>query len=100
MQDKVQKFIQSNALGCPTECRYLDLVSEIGELGKEILLATNYGKTNFSPTQNLNSEMGDCLFSLLALCDTLGLEAETVLDDALAKYSARFAKKDTVGSEE
>lgn len=100
MQNKVRNFIQSHGLDCPPESRCLDLMSELGELGKEILLATNYGKTNFSATENLSNEMGNCLFSLLALCDALGLEAETALEEALAKYSIRFTQKATAGSGE
>lgn len=100
MQNKVRNFIQDHKLDCPLESRYLDLMSELGELGKEILLATNYGKTNFSPSKNLSSEMGDCLFSLLALCDSLGLDAEAALEGALAKYRARFIQKGNVGSGE
>ena len=42
--------------------------------------------------------MGDCLFSLLALCGELGIDAREALEGALKKYSERFAEKADVGS--
>lgn len=43
-QKKVKRFCKSNKITSPIEYRVLDLVSEIGELVKEILIMSDYGQ--------------------------------------------------------
>ena len=62
MQNAVNAFLETNELFCGEQIRYIDLVSEIGELGKEIIKSTNYGKTPHSSNESTAEEMGDCLF--------------------------------------
>ena len=92
MQKTVSDFIQKHNLQTTPEIRYIDLTSEIGELGKEILLSSNYGANKYSKTHETEDEIGDCLFSLLALCCALDIDAETALHKALEKYEKRFAQ--------
>ena len=99
MQQKVQAFLEAFQLQCPIESRYIDLVSEIGELGKEILQSTNYGKNDFAPRAALQEEMGDCLFSLLALCEALHLDSGSALQSVLDKYRKRLLEKGHAGSD-
>ncbi len=47
MQRNVRAFVERNHLECGAQSRYVDLVSEVGELGKEILKSTDYGKAAF-----------------------------------------------------
>ncbi|MCL2619904.1 MAG: hypothetical protein FWD97_03080 [Defluviitaleaceae bacterium] len=89
MQELVKEFIEKQGWRTDAQSRYLDLVSEVGELGKEILLSTDYGKTDFSLTPSTTDEMGDCLFSLLALCTEMGINSEEALKQSISKYEAR-----------
>lgn len=98
MQNKVQTYVHANGLACGVQTRYMDLVSEIGELGKELVKGSDYGTKLFSQTDKTADEMGDCLFSLLALCCELGIDADTALDDALNKYEARRAATGQISS--
>ena len=98
MQKSVKDFIKKYNLQTNEQIRYMDLVSEVGELGKEILTGTNYGKKEYEHTHNASSELGDCLFSLLALCCQMNVDAEQALGQALAKYEARFAQKGSINS--
>ena len=98
MQKRVREFVGRYNLSCGETARYLDLVSEVGELGKEILKGTDYGKRPFSAPAALKGEVGDCLFSLLALCGELELDAEEVLAEAMDKYARRFERKGDIGS--
>ena len=50
------------------------------------------------PGAGLEEEIGDCLFSLLALCSATGLDAEKALAAALEKYASRAARTGQVGS--
>ena len=81
------------------ETRFIDLSSEVGELGKEILRGTNYGEKEFSNTDNLESEFGDVLFSLVSVANCVGVDLGAALEEALNKYEIRFKEKGHIGSE-
>ena len=98
MQKLVEDFMDKHALYTNERIRYIDLVSEVGELGKEILKCTTYGKKEYEHSSDANGELGDCLFSLLALCCEMNVDAAEALRKALAKYETRFAQKGNIGS--
>ena len=98
MQDLVRDFLQDHTINNDRIVRYVDLVTEVGELGKEMLKGSDYGQRPHTVTSNTQSEIGDCLFSLLALCEAMGIDAEAALQCALAKYEARFVEKGEIGS--
>ena len=62
LQKRVKKFCEIYNLECPLELRILDLVSEMGELAKEIIKSTNYGKEKFNFRKEIENEMGDLFF--------------------------------------
>ena len=99
MQHQIRQFINTHGLNCGPESRFIDLASEVGELGKEILKATAYGRKPFTPGPGCQEEMGDCLFSLLALCCETGIDAAEALEGALDKYRARLRRRGDAGSE-
>ena len=66
IQKKVNDFNTKYNLGGSVETRFIDLSSEVGELGKEILESSDYGEKEFSKTGNLESEFGDVLFPLIS----------------------------------
>ena len=77
----------------------LDLVSEVGEVAKEILLATAYGEQS-QPTfrPQLPAELGDVMFSLLLLAEACDVDAGDALEIALGKYAHRLAERGGAGS--
>lgn len=100
MQVSVNEFIEKYNLQSDVATRYIDLMSELGEFGKEILISTKYGKTELEVNARMADEIGDCLFSMLALCCELGVNSQEVLLEALGKYERRFASKGDLGSNE
>jgi len=98
VQSKVDSFIKKYKLESPIETKYIDLVSEIGELGKEIIEGTNYGNTPFEKTENLEYELGDAFFSLICLANKLDYDLNDALDKVLDKYNKRFLNKGNIGS--
>lgn len=96
----VYGFLDEYKLRCGINERYIDLSSEVGELGKELLKATDYGKADFRMTADTEQELGDCLFSLIALSRELGIDPAAALDSALAKYKRRFDAKGRIGSDD
>ncbi|MCL2372494.1 MAG: MazG-like family protein [Defluviitaleaceae bacterium] len=98
MQKQTQQFLTQHNLYRTAATRYIDLVSEVGELGKEILTATAYGKTELQPTASITEEIGDAIFSMMALCCELNINAEAALAKAIEKYQHRFATKGHIAS--
>lgn len=62
-QKQVNDFMEAQGLSFSLEARMLDLVSEVGELAKEVLKGSDYGTAPLLPGAGLEEEMGDCLFS-------------------------------------
>jgi len=98
IQEKVNELVKQYNLETSTEVRFIDLVSEVGELGKEILKGNDYGKRDFGNTENLESEIGDVLFSLICVANGLNIDLSNALDGVLEKYNDRFSKKGNIGS--
>ncbi|MGD1994243.1 MAG: MazG-like family protein [Anaerolineae bacterium] len=76
----------------------LDLSSEVGEVAKALLEATDYGRRRPCPGPELAVELGDALYALLTLAEVCGVDAGLALRDALAKYERRLAGKGSAGS--
>ena len=91
-QKKVQLFCKKNNLSSSVEHRVLDVVSELGELSKEILKASNYGKSSYVSNEKIKLELGDMLFSLITLANSLDVNLEAALETVLKKYEKRIEK--------
>ncbi|MCL2415223.1 MAG: hypothetical protein FWD01_00245 [Defluviitaleaceae bacterium] len=80
--------------------RFLDLVSEIGELGKELLEGSDYGDRDFEldDIELIEMELGDVIFALACLANTLGIDMESAFSTATSKYTARFENFGRVGT--
>ena len=91
-QKKVQSLCKKNNLSSSVEHRVLDVVSELGELSKEILKASNYGKSSYISNEKIKLELGDVLFSLITLANSLDVNLEAALETVLKKYEKRIEK--------
>jgi NTP pyrophosphatase (non-canonical NTP hydrolase) len=89
-QQRATEFAQKHNLLHPPGVFALDLASEVGEVAKEILLATDYGQRPFQSQPNLAAELGDVLYSLCLLASSAGVDLETALDAVLVKYTQRL----------
>lgn len=99
MQGLVQEMVKKYNLEISPELRYIDLTSEVGELGKELLKSTRYGKKVFIKSENMQSEIGDIFFSLACIANSLEIDIEQALIEAMKKYQRRFNEKGNIGSE-
>ena len=101
MQNKVKNFNEEKDCHfkpMSPEARLLDIMSEIGELGKEILKNTKYGTSDFALTDDFVMEYGDVLYSLLSLANETGVDSEEALNLAIEKYRNRIKQKGDMGS--
>lgn len=92
LQERIAQFVADNGMDTAPEFRALDLVSEVGEVSKEILRMTDYGKAGMMPREEIKGELGDVLFALMALADSLDVDLEEALEMVLDKYAKRLEK--------
>jgi NTP pyrophosphatase (non-canonical NTP hydrolase) len=85
-------------LGHTPQNHALDLMSEVGEVAKSLLQASDYGQSPLQLSPALSEELGDAFYSLAALAESLNVDLEAALDSALAKYEARLALQGHPGS--
>jgi NTP pyrophosphatase (non-canonical NTP hydrolase) len=78
--------------------RYADVMSELGELGKELLLGNNYGTKPMEPAENLAKELGDVVFALALLANSVGLDLDECFDVTMEKYNRRYENTGQTGS--
>ncbi len=97
-QSQVREFLARSGLSHTPQTHALDLASEVGEVAKAILEASDYGQSSISPDAALTEELGDAFFSLTALAESLGIDLEAALQTALDKYQIRLASKGHSGS--
>ncbi len=98
MQRRVAEFTTRAGLDTSVPFRTLDLASETGELAKEVLKATAYGREPFAPTDGWADELADTLFALICLANSTNVDLVTALDAALAKYEGRLTGRGEAGS--
>ena len=99
ISEEVREFLNVSKTFSDTFVRLADIQSELGELSKEILKATRYGKTE-TPTrhESIEDEYGDLLFSALALGVELKADPEYCLKKSIEKYNKRLEKTGQIGS--
>lgn len=99
-QNKIKEFCKKYNLEMNPEERILDINSELGEISKEILKSTNYGRDtkNKIDKEAILLEIGDLLYASIALANSLDIDVEEALDKTLKKYENRL-KKGSPGSE-
>ena len=97
-QRTVVDFVAEHQLESPVEARVLDLVSEVGEVAKEVLKAGEYGRQPFQPTEAWSEELADAFFALICIANSTNVNLDTALIEALDKYTQRLALKGEAGS--
>lgn len=97
-QNQIKEFCKKNKLEAPLEHRVLDTISELGEVSKEILKASSYGKKDPMYRPELKLELGDLLYSLITIANYFDINLEEALNLVLKKYENRL-KKGSIGSE-
>ena len=101
-QSRALEFANEHNLHHAPGVYALDLMSELGEVAKEILLATDYGKRPFPDAANddLTAELGDALYSLCQLANAASVDLEDAFTQAIKKYQTRWQNKGHIGSPE
>lgn len=98
LQNKIREFSKEYNLDSAPEYKILDTVSELGEVAKEMLKMTNYGKKETKFNDEIKSELGDLLYSVTTIANSLNVDLEKAINMVLAKYEKRL-KRGGIGSE-
>ena len=98
-QRAVAAFVATNDMEAPPAYRLLDLASEVGELATDACESTGYGDAP-DEVDLARDELGDALFALLALAESLDYDAGDALRASLAKYERRLDDRGRAGSRE
>ena len=96
-QHEAAKLAQKYCLNANLTARYMDLVSEIGELGKELLLGSEYGNKELKITDDATKEIGDIVFALAMLANEMNLDLDECFAEAMEKYRKRFEQTGQIG---
>lgn len=92
MQEQVTEFVSKYGLKADAQSRYIDFMSEAGQLGQAILQASDYGSRPLYVTDEIAAKAGDTLFSFFAMISDFGLDAQDILDAVMASYQARLSE--------
>ncbi len=98
IQKLVEEFVKHHKLETPPAYRLLDLAAELGELSKELLKGSDYGRSSFTPPTEWQAELGDVYFSLICLANSTDIDLVVALEGAVEKYSHRLAAGGEAGS--
>ncbi|MDA8204823.1 MAG: nucleotide pyrophosphohydrolase [Thermaerobacter sp.] len=95
MQGQVDGWISQFEEGYfPPNVMILRLAEELGELAREV--NHEYGpkrKKATEPDGSLAMEIGDMLFVLVSLANSLGLDLEAIFGQVMVKYETRDANR-------
>jgi NTP pyrophosphatase (non-canonical NTP hydrolase) len=97
-QKIVDNFVKKNKLDSPIEYKFIDLVSELGEIAKVLNLITKYKKLTVGASAELFEEIGDVYYSLLTLANYFDADLSVLLEKVINKYK-KGLKQGTPGSE-
>ena len=97
-QQRVAAFVEEYELRGEPEFRILDLTAEVGEIAADATKSTDWGMEH-SELDVATDEIGDALFSLLAVAESLDIDAGDALGESLAKYEKRLDETGSASSE-
>lgn len=97
-QRKVSEFAAEHELEGKPAFRILDLAAEVGEIAADATKSTGWG-TKPDGLAVETDEIGDALFSLLLVAESLDIDAGEALDEALKKYEHRITETGSASSE-
>ncbi len=97
-QQQAANFAEQYNLKHSPTVHALDAMSELGEVAKELLSGSAYGTQELEIRPNLPAELGDLLYSICLLADSLEIDLDMALAQTLLKYENRWQTTGAVNS--
>lgn len=98
-QTRAHHFAQKRNLYHSPGVYALDLMSELGEVAKEILIASAYETQETQFRSQFADELGDVLYSLCLLASSANIDLEEAFTNTLHKYEQRWEATGKIGSQ-
>ncbi len=92
LQYKVKTFCTQHNLESPPEHRVLDALAELGEVAKEILKMSDYGRQPLCYRDELKLELGDVVYSIMTIANYFDVDIDEAVNLVLAKYEQRLGR--------
>ena len=90
----LNEFLSKADATMDPQSRMIDISSEVGELGKEVLKSTKYGRNEFTVSSEFEEEYGDVLYSLLSMGLENNIDIEDIMKKTIKKMNSRFGITD------
>ena len=90
MENLVKQFNEKYMEPLQPNIRIQDIMSEIGELAKEVVKIQDYENKNFEINDDLILEYGDALYTLLSFELENNIDIDLVIKKIIDKYKSRF----------
>lgn len=99
LQEQVLTFEELHHLKATPEIRVLDLLSELGEVAKELVKGSNYGREKLALNRDeWMMELGDVFYSIITIANNTNVDLEEALNKTIRKMQTRIAAKGHPGS--
>jgi NTP pyrophosphatase (non-canonical NTP hydrolase) len=99
-QTRANEFALERNLERAASVYALDVMSELGEVAKEMLLASDYGLRSPEFGLNMAAELGDLLYSICMLATSSRVDLEEAFSKTLDKYDRRWRSAGNPGSQD
>ncbi len=89
----LKEFIAQYHLETQPAFSLLDIMSELGEVAKELLKATDYGRRPGSANaERMREEIGDLMFAVAYLSTLYDVDPEAAMWDSVRKFERRLQR--------
>jgi len=89
----LKEFIAQHHLETQPAFCLLDIMSELGEVAKELLKATDYGRRPGNPdAERMRDEIGDLMFAVAYLSTLYDVDPEAAMWDSVRKFERRLER--------
>ena len=96
-QKRTQEIVDGFRFNWPLYVQYIHLVEEVAELGEALTVrqgdrAAGSGEAALADHSDPREEIGDVLFSVLAVANLIGVSAPEALDRAFERYRGKLER--------
>jgi NTP pyrophosphatase (non-canonical NTP hydrolase) len=96
-QKQTQEIINRFNFNWSTYVQYIHLVEEVAELGEAITVnegdrKSGSGEKALADHSDLTEEIGDALFSVIAVANKLNIDSTQALEEAFKRYQLKLEK--------
>lgn len=102
LQKRVRKVVADFGFNWSTYVQYIHLIEEVGELGEALTVhagdrKAGEGTSALADHNDPREEIGDVLFTTIAIANEIGVDVDEVLEEMFLRYEKKLSKLRSVG---